>query len=87
MLAAARETGFLVTAEEGSTTGGLGAAVAAVVVQSPTPVPVRLVGTPDKYLGSGDPFALFEKAHLTDVDLMATVRALVAQTRGTATRR
>ncbi|MCC7139201.1 MAG: transketolase [Planctomycetes bacterium] len=87
VLAAARETGFLVTAEEGSTTGGLGAAVAAVVVQSPTPVPVRLVGTPDKYLGSGDPFALFEKAHLTDVDLMATVRALVAPTRGTATRR
>jgi transketolase len=87
VLDAARETGFLVTAEEGATTGGLGAAVANVVVQSEAPVPMRLLGTPDKYLGSGDPFALFEKAHLADTDLMAAVRDLAARTRGTATSR
>ncbi len=77
VLQAARETGFLVTAEEGSTTGGLGAAVANLVVQSASQVPMRILGTPDKYLGSGDPFALFEKAHLTDLDLMEAVRSLV----------
>ncbi len=87
ILAAARETGFLVTAEEGSTTGGLGAGVANLVVQSDTPVPMRILGTPDKYLGSGDPFALFEKAHLADVDVMAAVRALAPKTRGATARR
>ena len=84
VLRAARETGFLVTAEEGATTGGLGAAVANLVVQSDTVVPMRLLGTPDKYLGSGDPFALFEKAHLADVDVMAAVRELAAKVRGAA---
>lgn len=87
VLAAAKETGFLVTAEEGATTGGLGAAVANAVVTSEAPVPMRILGTPDKYLGSGDPFALFEKAHLTDVDLMAAVRDLAAHVRGDAVQR
>ena len=45
-------------------------------------VPVRLLGTPDEYLGSGDPFALFEKAHLTDVEVAAAVRDLATRTRG-----
>ena len=80
---AARETGFLVTAEEGATTGGLGAAVANLIVQSDAQVPMRILGTPDKYLGSGDPFALFEKAHLTDLDVMEAVRSLV-RARGAA---
>jgi transketolase len=79
ILDAARETGFLVTAEEGATTGGLGAAVANLVGQSDVQVPLRLLGTPDKYLGSGDPFALFEKAHLTDLDVMAAVRELASK--------
>ena len=82
VLQAARETGFLVTAEEGATTGGLGAAVANLVIQSDVVVPMRLLGTPDKYLGSGDPFFLFEKAHLSDLDVMAAVRALASKTRG-----
>jgi transketolase len=85
VLAAARETGFLVTAEEGATTGGLGAAVANLVAQSETPVPLRLLGTPEEFLGSGDPFALFERARLTDEDLAAAARALSART-GAASR-
>jgi transketolase len=87
VLAAARETGFLVTAEEGAVTGGLGAAVASLVAQSEAPVPVRVLGTPDKYLGSGDPFALFEKAHLTDEDVAAAVRELAARVRAAASAR
>jgi transketolase len=82
VLRAARETGFVVTAEEGAVTGGLGAAVASLVAQSDAPVPVRVLGTPDKWLGSGDPFALFEKAHLTDLDVASALRDLAAKVRG-----
>jgi transketolase len=87
ILAAARETGFLVTAEEGAVTGGLGAGVANVIAQSESPVPLRILGTPDKYLGSGDPFALFEKAHLTDADVADALRELAARVRGSAASR
>ncbi|MFC9428862.1 transketolase family protein [Streptomyces sp. NPDC056987] len=45
VIAAARETGAVVTAEEGLLSGGLGAAVAKVVAES-NPVPVRMLGVP-----------------------------------------
>lgn len=45
VLAAAAETGRIVTAEEAVVTGGLGAAVAAVVVRH-KPVPMRILGVP-----------------------------------------
>ncbi|MGF7031799.1 transketolase [Paenibacillus mucilaginosus] len=44
---AARETGRIITVEEHSIHGGLGAAVAEVVVQR-CPVPVRILGIPDE---------------------------------------
>ena len=43
IIAAARETGAIVTAEEATTEGGLGAAVAQVVVRH-APVPMRILG-------------------------------------------
>ncbi len=43
IIAAARETGAIVTAEEATTEGGLGAAVAEVVVRH-APVPMRILG-------------------------------------------
>jgi transketolase len=43
IIAAARETGAIVTAEEATTEGGLGAAVAEVVVRD-APVPMRILG-------------------------------------------
>jgi transketolase len=46
VLEAARETGRIVTAEEGITRGGLGSAVAELVVQH-HPVPMRILGIPD----------------------------------------
>lgn len=45
IIAAARETGGIVTVEEGVVSGGLGAAVAEVVVRT-HPVPMRLLGVP-----------------------------------------
>jgi transketolase len=43
IIAAARETGAIVTAEEAATEGGLGAAVAETVVRH-APVPMRILG-------------------------------------------
>jgi transketolase len=43
IVAAARETGAIVTVEEAMTEGGLGAAIAAVVVRH-APVPMRILG-------------------------------------------
>ena len=45
ILAAAEETGAIVTVEEGMVEGGLGAAVASLVVQN-RPVPMRILGIP-----------------------------------------
>jgi transketolase len=49
---AARETGAIVTVEEHSVLGGLGAAVAEVVTER-CPVPVRRVGLPDTFAETG----------------------------------
>ncbi len=56
---AARETGRIITIEEHSIYGGLGAAVAEVVVQS-HPVPMRIVGIPDEPAIAGKTSEVFE---------------------------
>jgi transketolase len=57
LLEAARETGKIVTIEEHSVVGGLGAAVAELLVQK-CPVPMRLLGIPDRFGSSGEYEAL-----------------------------
>jgi transketolase len=59
VLAAARETGAILTAEEHLVRGGLGAAVAQAVCQA-CPVPMRFIGIPDTYLGAGSVEELME---------------------------
>jgi transketolase len=61
---AARETGFILTVEEHSVHGGLGAAVAEVVVQS-APTPMRILGFPDEWPPAGSSAQLFEHYGLT----------------------
>lgn len=56
---AARETGRILTVEEHSVFGGLGAAVAEVVVRH-APVPMRLVGFPDENAVTGSASQLFQ---------------------------
>jgi transketolase len=51
---AARETGAIVTVEEHTVVGGLGSAVAEVVVTS-HPVPMRLLGIPGVFAPTGSP--------------------------------
>jgi len=64
IIAAACETGAIVTAEEHQVTAGLGSAVAEVVVQN-CPVPMAFVGMPDRFGESGPPRRLMEKFGLT----------------------
>ncbi|ACM29517.1 transketolase family protein [Agrobacterium rhizogenes] len=52
IIAAARETGAIVTAEEHSIYGGLGSAVAEVVVDN-APVPMKRLGVPGVYAPTG----------------------------------
>jgi transketolase len=67
--AAIRETGAIVTAEEATTTGGLGAAVAAVVVAEPRPVPMRMLGVPREFAPTGSTAYLLEHFGLTAADV------------------
>jgi transketolase len=62
--AAARETGAIVTAEEHTVYGGLGSAVAEVVVQT-VPVPMRILGVPGEFAPTGEPEWLLEHFGLT----------------------
>lgn len=64
ILAAAAETGLIVTAEEHNILGGLGGAVAEIVAEE-TPVPVLRVGVEDVFGKSGKASALIEKFGLT----------------------
>lgn len=60
IVAAATETGGIVTVEEHTIHGGLGSAVAEVVVEA-APVPMRILGVPGVFAPTGD--AAFLMAH------------------------
>jgi len=59
IIRAAKETGHIITVEEHSIHGGLGAAVAEVVVQH-HPVPMRIIGIPDEPAIAGKTSEVFE---------------------------
>jgi len=58
VLAAAKETGKVITVEEHSIYGGLGAAVAELLVQN-HPVPVKILGIPDEPVITGSSSEVF----------------------------
>lgn len=76
ILKAAEETGAIVTAEEHSIIGGLGSAVAEVIVEN-TLVPVERVGVMDTFGESGTPDALLEKYGLTAQNIVAKAKAVI----------
>lgn len=73
---AAKETGAIVTAEEHSVIGGLGSAVAEVVVKN-APVRMAMVGQKDTYGESGKPDELRKKYGMTADDIKEAVRSLM----------
>ena len=64
MLEAARETRGIVTAEEATVSGGLGAAVASLVVEH-QPVPMRILGVRGEFAPTGDAAFLLDHFGLT----------------------
>ena len=76
IVAAARETGAVVTVEEHSVHGGLGAAVAEVLVQT-CPVPMRILGVPDEPAIPGKSAEVFRHYGLDADGIARQVRALI----------
>ena len=76
IIAAAKETGAIVTAEEHLLDGGLGSRVALVVAQH-HPVPMEFVGINNTYAESGTPEQLFERYGLTAKHISEAILRLV----------
>jgi transketolase len=78
VIAAARETGAIVTVEEHSVNGGLGAAVANTVVEN-CPVRMKIIGIPDTPIITGNSAEVFDCYGLTAEKISdAAVRLLNA---------
>ena len=76
IIKAASETGAIVTAEEHGIIGGLGDAVAQVVVRN-CPVKMAMVGQKDCFGESGKPDQLKAKYGMTADDIVAAVKSLL----------
>lgn len=76
LIRCARETGAIVTVEEHSVHGGLGSAVAEVLVKD-APVPVEFVGIADRFTESGDYEKLLEKYGLSVQNIVQKAEALL----------
>ena len=76
--AAARETGAILTVEEHNITGGLGSAVAEVLIDLPR-LPFARHGVPDKYVEVGPPAALYDKYRLDAPGVTAVARDFLAR--------
>ena len=78
IIKAARDTGAIVTCEEHSIIGGLGSAVAEVLVEN-SPVPMQRVGVCDTFGESGTPQELLKKYGLTVDDIVLAVNKVIAR--------
>ncbi|MBI5231544.1 MAG: transketolase family protein [Coriobacteriales bacterium] len=81
ILASARKTGAVISAEEHSIIGGLGAAVSALLAEQ-APTPMRIIGVRDVFGTSGEPRELLEHFGLTASDIARAARELFAERAG-----
>jgi len=72
----AKETGAVVTCEEHNIYGGLGSAVAEVLVEN-CPVPMERIGVKDIFGKSGKPDELLEKYGLKAKDIMDAAKRVI----------
>lgn len=77
ILKAAKETKGIVTAEEHSIIGGLGSAVAEVLVEN-CPVPMKRVGVEDTFGESGNGDELLVKYGLTSENIIKNVKSVLS---------
>lgn len=73
IIRAAKETGRIITVEEHSMYGGLGAIVAETVSQN-CPVPMRILGIPDENVIHGKPLEIFHYYKLDADGIYATAK-------------
>lgn len=78
VLKAARETGAVITMEEHSVIGGLGGAVAEFLSQN-CPVPMKIIGTQDRFGESGEPEVLLKAFGLTAAHLVPEIKKLLGR--------
>lgn len=76
IIKAAKETGAIVTAEEHNILGGLGSAVAEVLVEN-YPTPMKRVGVEDKFGKSGKPEAVLKEYGLTAENIVNKVKEVI----------
>ena len=74
----ASKTGAVVTCEEHNIIGGLGSAVAEVLVEN-NPVPMDRIGTRDVFGKSGTPAALFKDYGLTPEAIVESAKKVIAK--------
>ena len=72
----AKETGAIVSAEEHQIYGGLGSAVAEVLVKN-EPVPMEMIAVNDTFGETGSPQELLKAYHLKDVDIVKAVERVL----------
>lgn len=78
IVTAARETGAIVTAESNVIYGGLGSAVAEILVEH-EPVPMQRIGMQDSFAESGPYLELLEKYGMSAQHITDAVRAVIAR--------
>ncbi|MDI6785270.1 MAG: transketolase family protein [bacterium] len=76
IIKAAKETGAIITAEEHTILGGLGGAVAEVLVEN-FPVPMKRIGVADFFGFSATPDELLEYFHMTGQDIAQAVKETI----------
>lgn len=86
LIAAARETGAIVTAEEHSVIGGLGSAVAEAITSS-HPVPVKRVGVSDQFAESGPYEEMLDKYGLSTRDVITAAHSVLQAKEGFASKK
>ncbi|ABW09873.1 Transketolase central region [Parafrankia sp. EAN1pec] len=80
LISAAEQTAGIVTVEEATTSGGLGAAVAAVVGQT-RPCPLRILGVPRQFAPTGSTQFLLDHFGLNADGIVGAAREVVGGTR------
>lgn len=76
ILSSSKKTKAAVTCEEHSIIGGLGSAVAEILVEE-NPVPMKRVGVMDTFGKSGKPKELLEKFGLTSIDIVKAAKSVL----------
>lgn len=76
ILKAAKETGAIVTVEEHQVAGGMGSAIAEILIEN-HPVPQEFIGVQDRFGESGEPEELIEKFGMGVKDIKEAVKRVI----------